>query len=243
MSNNYFQFKKFTVYQDKTAMKVGVDSVLLGAYTECKNAKNILDIGTGTGLLALMLAQKTSVPVTAIELEQNAYRQALENIQNSKWNNISVLHSSVQDYAAKGNITFDLIICNPPYFHKSLGTNNLQRNIARHDNELTIDILISCINTLLSDKGRFYMIYPYDRKEEVLNTAAKYKLYPTNLLAVRGNESKPPNRIIIELAFDNSNHQSHANEKLLTVRSKSTNKYTKEYKELTKDYYLNISDD
>ncbi len=243
MSNNYFKFKQFTVYQDKTAMKVGVDSVLLGSWTECNDAQNILDIGTGTGLLALMLAQKSDAKITAIELENEAYEQACENVRNSKWNNISIVHSSVQAYAEQTNSTFDLIICNPPYFHKSFAANDYQRNIARHDNNLTISVLVQCVSQLLSDKGSFYVIFPYDRKDELLSKAAERNLQAVKILAVRGNENKNPNRILVRFEFGKpisaSNYNKLCEEDVLSIRNSTLNQYSSKYRELTKDYYLN----
>ncbi len=241
MSNNYFKFKQFIVYQDKTAMKVGVDSVLLGSWVRCENVKEILDIGTGTGLLSLMLAQKTSANITAVEIDENACRQAIENIEKSKWDNIRVIQASIQDFASDNNQKFDLIICNPPYFSKSLKSNNLQRNIARHDNRLPINELFESVENLLSDNGKFYMIYPYSRKEYIFETAKMFNLYPTNILAIKGNEKKDANRCAIEFVNNNlpaNNPKIAAKESVLIVRNSSTNEYSEEYKNLTKDYYI-----
>ncbi len=239
MSNNYFKFKQFTVFQDKTAMKVGVDSVLLGAWIKCKNnVQNILDIGTGTGLLALMLAQKSGAKITAVEIDKDACEQAYENIQNSPWTNISVVNAGIQDFSKRTDEKFDLIVCNPPYFHKSLVAKNQQRNIARHDNRLLINELMQVVEKLLSAEGSFYIIYPYQRKAELLNEAAKYSLSPVQLLASRGNETKPPNRILAELTFADKTNCKPATEKFINIRNSANNKYSSQYVEMTKDYYL-----
>lgn len=242
MSNNYFKFKQFIIYQDKAAMKVGVDSVLLGSLVKCDNANEVLDIGTGTGLLALMIAQKTTAKITAIEIDENAYLQAGENIKNSKWNNIKLINTSVQEFKQNVNKKFDLIICNPPYFSKSLNSSNMQRSVARHDNHLPISELFESVSYLLSYYGKFYMIYPYDRKTEVLDIAKKLELIPYYILSVKGNEKKNPNRVIFEFGhnapLNNNSKYVLTEEQELIVRNSITNQYTGDYMELTKDYYL-----
>ena len=235
MSNTYFKFKQFIINQNKTAMKVGVDGVLLGAWTNTNNAKSILDIGAGTGLLTLMLAQKSQAKITSIELEKNAYLQAKENVEQSKWNNrIKMVNSSIQEYAKNSFERFDLIICNPPYFSESLRSKNEIRNLARHDNNLSVSDLLKCVQRLLSEKGRFTMIYPFQREGPLYNNAEEYGLYPNEVLEVKGTEQKPSNRVIVEFSFVNIG----CNKQSLIVRDSATNDYTKEYKDITKDYYL-----
>jgi len=235
MGNPYFKFKQFTVFQDKTAMKVGVDGVLLGAWVKAGEAKNILDIGAGTGLLSLMLAQKSNVPIAAIEIDENAFIQAKENFRKSTWNDrISIIQSSVQDYVKSTSEKFDLIICNPPYFTESLKSKDNQRNLARHDNLLLMNDLIGHVCDLLSDNGRFCMIYPYDKLEILLKEGERQGLYPSKLLEVKGTEQKQPNRLIVEFSFK----QSNCSPITLVVRDASSKDYTIEYKNITKDYYL-----
>ncbi len=240
MSNNYFKFKQFTVFQDKTAMKVGVDSVLLGAWIKCRNAQNILDIGTGTGLLALMLAQKSDAKITAVEIDRNAYEQACENVENSIWNNIEPVNLDIQEFAKHAKSKFDLIVCNPPYFHKSTAAENAQRTIARHDDNLTINALFQAVANLISPQGSFYLIYPYERKYELLSEAAKYNLQTVQMLAAKGNELKKPNRILIEFSPKNADNAKNncAIEQTMNIRNSATNKYSREYIEMTKDYYF-----
>ena len=121
MPNDYFKFKQFTIHQDKCAMKVGTDGVLLGAWAECANAKGILDIGTGTGLIALMIAQRSNAKIDAVEIDETASKQAKENIKKSLWNDrIEILNISFQDFSKSTNEKYDLIVSNPPYFQNSL---------------------------------------------------------------------------------------------------------------------------
>ncbi len=235
MGNTYFKFKKFTINQDKTAMKVGVDGVLLGAWVDVDNAQNMLDIGTGTGLLSLMLAQKSSAHIVAVEIDENACNQAKENVLLSKWSErIEIVNTSIQEFAISSNQKFDLVICNPPYFSASLNSADQQRNIARHDDNLPLDILIASVVKLLVGNGRFSMIYPFDKKNELLNIAKRYKLSPKKILNIKGTEQKKANRLVVELSFG----ENTCDEKDFVVRNAETNDYTNEYKQLTKEYYL-----
>jgi len=234
MPNNYFKFKQFTVYQDKTAMKVGVDSVLLAAWTNVNNVNSILDIGTGTGLLSLMLAQKTDAKITAIEIDKDAYSQAIENINISKWKTqIQVVLTSFQNFH-DNNSKFDLIICNPPYFINSLKSLQKQRNTARHNDDLSLNDLFKGVKKILSEKGRMTLIYPYEQKELLFEVANNYKLYPSKALIIRGNENKKPNRIIIEFLHQKTEIKTEK----INIRNSATNSYSGKYKEITKDYYL-----
>ncbi|HYX05427.1 MAG TPA: methyltransferase, partial [Bacteroidales bacterium] len=134
MSQSGFRFKQFTIIQDKTAMKVGTDGVLLGAWTRPEKAASILDIGTGTGLIALMMAQKSKALITAVEIDKDAADQAQQNTENSPWHErIQVHQSSVQEFSANFGKKFDLIISNPPYFHQSFKNPGIKRSLARHN--------------------------------------------------------------------------------------------------------------
>lgn len=141
MSESSFQFKEFTVFHDKCAMKVGTDGVLLGAWTECDNCKDMLDIGTGCGLIALMLAQKSAAFIDAIEIDNTAAIQAADNFKNSKWSNrLTIIHKSLQVHANSTSKKYDLIVSNPPFFENSLKTPLASRNIARHNEHLLTKI-------------------------------------------------------------------------------------------------------
>ncbi len=234
MPNNYFKFKQFTVHQDKTAMKVGVDSVLLAAWTDINNINSILDIGTGTGLLSLMLAQKSDAKITAIEIDKSAYNQAVANVNISKWKTqIQVILTTFQNFYDNSS-KFDLIICNPPYFINSLKSSQKQRNTARHDDNLSLYDLFKGVKKILSEKGKMTLIYPYEQKELLLKVANHYNLYPSKELIVRGNENKQPNRIIIELLHQRIKIKTEE----INIRNSATNSYSEKYKEITKDYYL-----
>ena len=163
MPNPYFAFKQFTVRHDRCAMKVGTDGVLLGAWTDLSHSRRILDIGTGTGLIALMLAQRCmDARITAIDLDSAAVEQAQENIQASPWKDrIEALQQDICTYHPNG--TFDTIVSNPPYFIDSLKCPDGQRSTARHTDTLDADRLIGKVSELLTSDGRFSIILPAEQ--------------------------------------------------------------------------------
>lgn len=151
MPNPFFQFKKFTVYHDKCAMKVGTDGVLLGAWASVENARRILDIGTGTGLIALMLAQRSDASVVGVDIDEAAVEQARENIERSEWKNrIVVEHKDVRDLSGEKYSLFDVIVSNPPYFTEAVYCPDKQRNTARHMDSLPFDELLQAVDRLLA---------------------------------------------------------------------------------------------
>jgi len=161
MANNYFTFKQFTIYQDKCSFKVGTDGVLLGACADVSGAKNILDIGTGTGLLALMLAQRCYAEIVAIEPDRDSFEQASGNVRSGKWNDrIKVVNTDLQNYDP-GTVKFDLIVSNPPYFTDSLKNPDPRKAASRHNDTLSSGEILRSVSRLLSDKGKLQIILPY----------------------------------------------------------------------------------
>jgi tRNA1Val (adenine37-N6)-methyltransferase len=215
-------------------MKVGIDSVLLGSWITVEGSeKNVLDIGAGTGLLALMMAQRNpDARIFAVEIDDDACLQASENISSSGWSErITVAHADIKtctlDYK-----NFDLIICNPPYFEKSLLSPDSKRNFARHTDTLSFPDLIDCVHRLLNEKGRFALIVPENKAGTIIELAGYKKLFPARRLNVKPTDTKPVNRVIMEFGY----LSSPVVEKTLTVRN--GNGYSDEYKFLTKDFYL-----
>jgi tRNA1Val (adenine37-N6)-methyltransferase len=234
MSNDYFEFKQFTVKQDKSAMKVGVDSVLLGSWISIDGTeKNVLDIGSGTGLLALMMAQRIpDANIIACEIDKSACEQARENILSSKWKErIAVVNADIKAYTQNSKY-FDLIICNPPYFEKSLKSQNNTKNIARHDDSLSFADLIDCVHRLLRHNGRFVLILPEDRVARIIELANEKSLFPVRQLNVKPKESKHINRVILELSYKLAPLETN----ILILRNE--NGYSDDYKSITKDFYL-----
>ena len=235
MANDYFRFKNFTVFQNNCAMKVGTDGVLLGAWAECAGASNILDIGTGTGLISLMLAQRSNANIDAIEIDTNAYLQAKENILNSEWKNrIEIFNISFQDFNTNKSSVYDLIVTNPPYFINSLKAKNTERTNARHNNLLTHRDLLAGVDRLLTKKGVFCLILPYEQTYDFINMANDYNLYCKKILKVKPTLNKEPKRALIELRREKIKYE----EQILIIEKEKRHDYTQQYKNLTKDFYL-----
>ena len=229
-----FLFKKFAIYQDKTAMKVGTDGVLLGAWVKAENPKRILDIGTGTGLIALMLAQRFSTAtIEALEINEAAFLQAKSNFAISSWSSrLQAIHSALQDY--KNSTKFDLIVSNPPYF-ESLKQVKTAREQARQTESLSFEVLIQSARDLLNDKGTFALILPIESKEKVLALARESKLYPKAICTVFGTKTSKAKRVLIQ--FSKIKTTCQETELIIEI---SRHNYTKEYIALTKDFYLKM---
>jgi len=235
MGNTWFQFQHFRINQDKTAMKVGVDSVLLGASASFNKPENILDIGAGTGILSFMAEQRTNAKITAIEIEKNAYLQCKENIiLNKKEKKIEVFNISLQEFTKQSNKRFDNIICNPPYFEKSFLSENKAKNIARHTNELSYNELTLSVNKLLKNNGVFSVILPFEKYDNFVQLSLHNNLSCFREIIIFPKENKDANRIILEF----SKHENELISDKVIVRDSDTNQYTIQYKELTKDFYL-----
>lgn len=238
MSNQAFVFKEFTIHQDKCAMKVGTDAVILGAWVNTADARKILDIGTGTGIIALMLAQRSKADIHAIEIDRDSYEQACGNVKFSKWpEQIKVHHISFQDYATLGNEKFDLIVTNPPYFIASLKNKEESRALARHTDLLPFDALIDGVKKLLQPGGRFFLILPAKEANIFRDMAEQKGLHLSKLLRIKTRLDKPEEkRHIMRFEFSPRSFS----EETLVIEKDNRHQYTKEYKELTRDFYLNF---
>ena len=216
-------------------MKVGTDAVLLGSWVNTDNVRSILDIGTGTGIIALMLAQKSEAIIDAIDIDQNAFIQATENVAACKWRNrIRVHHVSLQDFARIPNHKYDLIVSNPPYFIDSSKASGESRSNARHTDQLPYDDLLKGILQLLSPSGKFYVILPTKESEQFRDLAEQHKLYLTKLTRVVTRTDKPEKRWLMRFEF----RPKSFSEDSITIEADERHSYTDAYKELTKDYYL-----
>ncbi len=216
-------------------MKVGTDGVLLGAWADCANAKRILDIGTGTGLIALMLAQRCNTAIEAIEIDEAAACQAIENIQQSPFaNRITVSTISFQDFCKKNTSKYDLIVSNPPYFNRSLKPPAENRTAARHTDSLPFDILINGVKTLLARDGHFALILPTTEGEEFIVLAQKADLFCCEKVFVYPREGGTVKRLLLSFSFA-KNDCKISN---LVIETTGRHIYSDEYKNLTKDFYL-----
>lgn len=238
MSNDVFEFKKFSIKQNKCAMKVGTDGVLLGSWVDVGSCSSVLDIGTGTGMIALMLAQKTQAYITALEIDQASFEQATENVQESSYKSqIKVINKAFQVYWKESNEKFDLIVSNPPYFVDSLKSNDTTRSIARHADVLPFNELVEGVHGLLSEGGKFCVILPKKEAEYFCKLAEQKNLYLSKLLRVRNSPDKEEDKRHI-MQFEFGKH--HFTESSLYIRTGAPLEYSPEYKQLTKDYYMHF---
>jgi tRNA1Val (adenine37-N6)-methyltransferase len=238
MPNDFFQFKQFLIKQDKCAMKVCTDSCILGAYPNVSTKNNILDIGTGTGLLALMLAQCTQAKIDAIEIDEQAYHQAVENVVNSPWcEQINVFHQSIQDYTLAKTTQYDFIICNPPFFENHLKSGKVQTDTALHSASLNFDELLHSVNLLLLPKGEFVVLLPEYQADVLAEKAKGYGLYPSQkqLIFNRLKDGKDE-RVFRMIQVFTHQEKKYSIEKLY-IRD-AENAYTEQFKALLSAYYL-----
>ncbi|MDR1673358.1 MAG: methyltransferase [Bacteroidales bacterium] len=238
MGNDIFRFKQFAVGQALAAMKVGEDSVLLGAWADVSRSRRILDVGTGTGLLALMMAQRTcgKAMIDAVEIDADACRQARLNVADSPWaEQIKVFHADFRDFAQQ-NAPYDLIISNPPYFRGSLQSANRQRMLARHDNCLSLSDLNVCAMPLLAPDGIIAVVLPPDEAQRFIRNASP-RLSAVRILHVQAYPAKPPYRTLLEL----SPKAMPVSEATLCIENETRNGYTDEYRSLTQAFYLKLS--
>jgi tRNA1Val (adenine37-N6)-methyltransferase len=230
-----FRFKQFEIEDDNSTMKVGTDGILLGSWVNTKNIQSILEIGTGSGVIALMLAQKTNAKITAIDIDKNSISQAKKNIANSKWpKQIVTQNISFQDFIKSSNKTFDLIVTNPPFFDNSLKSPEAKKNLAKHNDNLSYEDLILGIKKILSVNGSFYTIFPYSEGMIFMAKAQLMNLFCTKTLLIKPNIKKPVNRILFKFQFNKS---AKIIENKITIKNEN-NTFSKEFVDLTKDYYM-----
>lgn len=232
-----FTFRQFAIRQDKTAMKAGTDGVLLGAWCDVDNASTILDIGTGTGLIALMCAQRAAdAIVTAIEIDQDAYHQAVENVNESRFRNqITVINEDFRNYCNGNSKTFSHIVSNPPFFTETTGSPDKKRMLARQAESLPFDALIKGVATILMPSGKFSVIIPWGEKLDFVRLCALNGLHLCRKTAVVSREDREPIRALLTF----SNKILPLQQNLLTIRDRDGN-YTMPYKYLTGDFYINF---
>jgi tRNA1Val (adenine37-N6)-methyltransferase len=233
MPNDYFRFKQFTINQGRCAFKVGTDGVLLGAVADVRGVKSILDIGTGSGLIALMLAQRSGADIYAIEPDHESFIQATENVKNSVWSErIEVVETDLQSYSPVEK--FDLVVTNPPYFRDSIRNPDIRKSAARHNDTLPSSELLDYVSRLLADNGTFQLIMPYAEGNVFIAEAADYGFYCNSILKIRPLPSSEIRRLILNF----SRNKQKLAEKFLTIGYGKRHDYTDEYKELTKEFYL-----
>lgn len=238
MSEKPFKFKSFTVAQNKCAMKIGTDAVVLGAWTTISHSPfSILDIGSGTGVLALMLAQRTkSELIDAIEIDADAYEQCVNNFENSPWSDrLFCYHASLNEFTEEIEDTYDLIVSNPPFHNETHKSDNSQRNLARFIDAMPFEDLVKSVSKLLSKAGKFSVIIPYKDESRFIKLAREVNLYANDILRIKGTPTSDIKRSVIVFSFQNQ--ETTTQELVIEI---SRHQYTQAYINLTKEFYLKM---
>ncbi|MFZ4522447.1 MAG: tRNA1(Val) (adenine(37)-N6)-methyltransferase [Bacteroidales bacterium] len=229
-----FRFRQFAVEDSRSTLRVGTDSMLLGSWADPKKAKTILDIGTGCGVLSLMMAQKSKAMIEAIEIDEPSVVEAAKNFQNSPWaERISIVNTSLQKFAIDPPSHFDFIVTNPPYFSNSLKSPSERVNQSRHDDTLSLDELVHHAARLISDEGRFALILPFGQTERLLASCEKSGLFLSRRIVVHSKYGSPPKRAMLEFTQHHINQPDGA---VLTILG-DDGKFTPEYLALTKGFH------
>jgi len=234
-----FQFKQFNINQERCAMKIGTDAVLLGAWCPINNNPfSILDIGAGTGILSLILAQRSNASqIDAIEIEENAYEQCVENFEASHWGDrLFCYHASLNDFINEPEDQYDIIISNPPFYSEDYKTDNSQRDLARFQDALPFEALVKATTLLLSENGIFTVIIPFKEENRLLNLCAQAELFPIKMTRVKGTPTGPIIRSLI--AFKRYELPVLSANELVIETSRHV--YTEAYTKLTRDFYLKM---
>ena len=236
--NKPFTFKEFTIQQDRCAMKIGTDGVILGAWTTIDhNPFSILDIGTGTGVLSLMLAQRSHADtIEAIEIDDSAFEQAAENFENSPWGDrLFCYHAGFNEFVEEIDDKYDLIISNPPFYSENYKTDNKQRDLARFSDALPFEHLLYGTAKLLSENGIASFIIPFSEEANFISIAEKIGLFPNKITHVKGTPDSEIKRSLMSFSFTKTDIDS--SELIIeTIR----HQYTEAYINLTKAFYLKM---
>ncbi|WP_024994800.1 tRNA1(Val) (adenine(37)-N6)-methyltransferase [Phocaeicola paurosaccharolyticus] len=234
MANNFFKFKQFTIHQERCAMKVGTDGVLIAAWANFDNARTILDVGCGTGLISIIAAQRNPYArITGVDIDSDAVEQAAQNAYDTEWRErIEIINS---DFCLFDNVRYDVIVSNPPYFTEQIKSPDKSRSIARSCDTLDYKRLIEKSAEILNESGRLSIILPYNYYEEVIEHGINNKLYPERVAKVYPLPDSNVKRVMVELSRDQKDTVYED-----IVIEKSRHNYSDEYIKLTKDFYLKM---
>lgn len=233
-----FQFKQFAIHQDQCAMKIGTDGVLLGAWVSVDHRPfSVLDIGAGTGILSLQMAQRTDAElIDAIEIDEDAYEQCVENFENSDWSDrLFCYHASLEEFVEEIDDQYDLIISNPPFYSENYKSNQKSRDIARFTDALPFGELVESASRLLNKEGIFAVVIPKKSESEFIKSATEFQLFPKRICYVKGHQNSVEKRVLMEFSFDKIEPSIEH-----LVIEKARHEYTEAYKNLVKDFYLNM---
>lgn len=233
-----FKFKQFEVHQDRCAMKIGTDGVLLGAWTSLESQPDsILDIGAGTGLIALQMAQRaTAETIDAIELDESAYEQCVENFEASPWaDRLFCYHAGLDEFMDEIDESYDLIVSNPPFYSEEVTSGNTSRDKARQNISLPFNELLEGVSKLLSKNGLFSVIVPFKEEIQFVGLAKEFGLHLQRIIRVKGNPNTDFKRSMLEFGFLETKPETDE----LTIELERQ-QYTKDYISLTKEFYLKM---
>jgi len=233
-----FKFKQFTIEQDRCAMQIGTDGVLLGAWVSLeKNPYSILDLGAGTGIISLQLAQRSfAETIDAVEIDDNAFEQCTQNFENSSWGDrLFCYHASAQEFVAEIDEKYDLIVTNPPFYSEDYITEDKSRNLARFSDSFPLEHIVACGYHLLSEDGILALILPRKDEEKFILLAREAGLFLKRICRVRGNVSSEEKRCLMEFSFS----ETETLYENLTIEI-SRHQYTEDYKNLVRDFYLKM---
>ncbi|AFM05833.1 putative O-methyltransferase [Bernardetia litoralis DSM 6794] len=245
-----FEFKKFSINQENCAMKICTDACIFGGYINVSQSKSILDIGTGTGLLSLMIAQRTEKTlqkpnITAVEIEKDAFLTAKQNFENSIYTDrLTIFNQSIQDFSENHFSTFDHIISNPPFFLHQSKTKNNSKNLALHSEALSFDDLLKSIDKLLSKNGKCDILLPAFEMDIFIKKAKKYSLFPQKKLIIYTRKEKEIFRVIIRFEKKNTQNKEIIENNFIIYKSKGEKDielnrgYTEQFIELLRDFYI-----
>lgn len=236
-ATDVFYFKQFCLKDDRSTMRVGTDAVLLGAAVDIIGARNILEIGTGCGIIALMMAQRSNAMIDAIEIDADSVRQAQENVTASPWQEkIRIIHSSLQEFSRSNTKKYDLVISNPPYFSQSLKSGNERKDISRHDDQLNFKELIIHSKELMTKSGNLWVVLPVKESTDFIDTATKHDLFVNYKLLFIPKKGKAPNRNVLQFTkekpagiFEN-----------VMVHRNTDGTFSRDFIQFMQDYYIDF---
>ena len=234
-----FTFKQFTVQQDRCAMKIGTDGVLLGAWCPIDNQPfSVLDIGAGTGILSLMLAQRSNAKqIDAIEIDDDAFEQCVENFESSSWTDrLYCYHAGLDEFMDEPEDQYDIIISNPPFYSEDYKSDNQQRDLARFQDALSFEDLVEAASMLLCENGIFSVIIPYKEETKFIGFAKECNLFPFKITRVKGTPTTEIKRSLLAFSFTK---KRKVEEDELVIET-SRHEYTDDYIKLTQDFYLKM---
>ena len=230
-----FFFKKFGLFHHHSTMKIGTDAILLARWVEVSAKDDVLDIGTGCGLIPMMLAQKGIKSADAVEIDNDSCAEAGRNFSNSAWNSqLFAIYGDIKDYARHCNKKYDLIVSNPPFFFGDNIPEKTKKSLARHTNTLSYNDLLVSVKTLLKPDGRFALVLPERESTTFLKDAENQGFYLQKEMRIVPIEGRKPNRINMQLIV---NQVDRVDSETFVMRNQD-HSFTKEYKEFLKDYYL-----